>query len=273
MSRIAILLFMLLPACVSAQYVGWRTPARQAHEDSIVNTYLREGAWKHSYLSPQWQEWVDKGIAADSTIAYLWQQKGMPLWKTRKYELATAATERAVGYDSIQWIDYLAYCKCIFSKDHRSALRDFAAARRIKPGGYVMDHSYPFYESLCYLQLNRYDSALTVLKREIERGEAEKGASWTHYLDMMYMGIAYYECGDDVKAIGWFDKALERYPRFSDVKYYKGRALIRSNREEEGRALMREGKKDFEAGNTINEDNVIYEPYPYQVKWQWNSVK
>ncbi len=273
MSRLAILLFMILPACVSAQYVRQRTPARQAHEDSIVNTYLREGAWKHSYLSPQWQEWVDKGIASDSTIAYLWQQKGMPLWKTRKYELAAAATERAVLYDSIQWIDYLAYCKCIFSKDHRSALRDFAAARRIKPGGYVMDHSYPFYESLCYLQLNRYDSALIVLTREIERGEAEKGASWTHYLDMMYMGIIYYELGKYDDALTWLDRSLNHYPRFSDAKYYKAQTLRRMGKEDEAKLLLTEAKKDYEAGNTINEDNIIYEPYPYQIIWQWRSMK
>jgi len=36
----------------------------------------------------------------------------------------------------------------------------------------------------------------------------------------------------------------------------------------QGVELMREAKKDFENGYTINEDNAIYELYPYQVNWK-----
>lgn len=274
MKYIYILVTFLILAVSStfAQFTPRKSPAREAHEDSIITRYLKQGAWKYSYLSHEWQMYIDSALRIDSTISYLWQQKGMPLWKTRKYELASAATENAVRYDSL-WIDYLGFCTCIFQKDAENALTDFSIAHRLKPGGYVMDHSYAFYESLCYLQLNKFDSALAVLKREVERCEAEKGTGWTHYLDMMYMGIAYYETGNDTEAIRWFDRALERYPRFSDVKYYKGLVLIRMNKKEEGLALLREGKKDFKEGNTINEDNAIYEPYPYQIRWQWSAIE
>ncbi len=32
-------------------------------------------------------------------------------------------------------------------------------------------------------------------------------------------------------------------------------------------ALMESAQANGKAGNTINEDNVIYERYPYQVRW------
>ena len=44
-------------------------------KDQILETYLEKGAWQHHYLSKEWEEWIDKGLAKDSTIAYLWQQK------------------------------------------------------------------------------------------------------------------------------------------------------------------------------------------------------
>lgn len=267
-----LLLYVAMATSAWAQFKPYRTPAREAHEDSITTRYLKNGAWKHSYLTREWQQCIDSGLAVDSTVAYLWQQKGMPLWKTRKYELAEAATERCVYYDSL-WVDYLGFCRLIFKKDHRRALQDFAAAKRIKPGGYVMDHSYPFYEALCYLQLNKYDSALIALKMEIERGEAAHGKTWTHYLDMMYMGIIYYELGKYDEALTWLDRSLDQYARFSDAKYYKALTLRRLGKVDEANALITQAKKDHEAGNTINEDNVGYEPYPYQVTWQWRSAK
>jgi hypothetical protein len=56
-------------------------------QDSIIDEHLKNGAWKHSYYSPEWSSEIDKGLAKDSTIAYLWQQKAMPLFKQGKYEI------------------------------------------------------------------------------------------------------------------------------------------------------------------------------------------
>jgi hypothetical protein len=35
-----------------------------------------------------------------------------------------------------------------------------------------------------------------------------------------------------------------------------------------GVELIKKAKKDFEEGYTINEDNSLYELYPYQVNWK-----
>ena len=85
---------------------------------------------------------------------------------------------------------------------------------------------------------------------------------------MFYYGIAKYELQKWEEAIIVFDKALKIYPNFSDIKFYKAMCLMKINMQKEAMILLEEGKNDAEKGYTINEDNAIYEKYPYQVIWK-----
>lgn len=42
-------------------------------QEGIIEKYLKNGAYKRGMYSQEWQEEIDKGLAQDSTIAYLWQ--------------------------------------------------------------------------------------------------------------------------------------------------------------------------------------------------------
>lgn len=53
-------------------------------QDEIIQEYLINGAWKYTYLSKEWDEWINLGLQKDSTIAYLWQQKALPFLETKK---------------------------------------------------------------------------------------------------------------------------------------------------------------------------------------------
>ena len=81
------------------------------------------------------------------------------------------------------------------------------------------------------------------------------------------MGISKYEQGKWEEAITEFDNSLQQYPNFSDVEFYKTICLKRLGRVEEAKKLIKKAKKDGLMGNTISEDNAIYETYPYQVRW------
>lgn len=264
-----ILLFLLLPFAASGQYREFGGTPATPRQDSIMTVHLKGGAWKYSYLAAEWAQHIDAGLRADSTIAYLWQQKAMPLFKQRKYELAMPYLDKAVQYDPF-WLDYRAFMKCIFSKQYRAALADFAAARALKGNSSVMDHTYAFYEALCYLQLNEYDSALRLLEGQVREHDAK---GWTHHLDLYYLGIAYYETGKYREALAAFDRALGKYSQFADAYFYKGKCLGQLGRNEEGLAVIRRGKQYYEKGFSINEDNTVYETYPYQVAWRWKTVK
>ncbi|RYZ20227.1 MAG: tetratricopeptide repeat protein [Chitinophagaceae bacterium] len=195
--------------------------------------------------------------------------KAMPLFKLRKYETGMACLDRAVRYDST-WLPYRAFIKTIFSKQYRAALADLELCRARNGAGYVMDHSYDVYRALCHLQLEEFDKALLLLAAQ---DAADAAKNRVHHFRVFYLGIAYLELHQYEKALVAFDRALAAYPQFSDAYFYKGKCLGFLGRTEAGLAAMRAGKAFYEKGYTINEDNVVYETYPYQVTWRWKAVK
>ncbi len=236
-------------------------------QEDIIDEYLRNGAWKHESYSREYQEEINKGLEKDSTIAYLWQQKAMPLFKQGKHEIGMEFIDKAVKYDRRKWQEYRAFMKCIFAKDYRDAIADFQDYEKRYGYGYVMDHSYDFYIGLSYLQLNEFKKAEDIFQKDYERTLNEKDKDWLHHLDLFYYGISRYEQKDYKGAIEMFDKALIIYPQFSDVLCYKAESLRRLGKVKEGDELTKDCKSFAEKGFTINEDNVKYEKYPYQIRW------
>ena len=236
-------------------------------QEEIINEHLKNGAWKHELYSREWQEEIDKGLAKDSTIAYLWQQKAVPMFKQGKHEVGMNYIDNAVKYDRQRWQDYRAFIKCIFAKTYRDAIADFQDCKQRFGYSYVMDHSYDFYIGLSYLQLNEFEKAEQIFKQDYEYQLKDKGKDWLHHLDLFYYGISKYEQKDYLGAIDIFDKALEIYPNFSELQIFKADCLRKIGKNKEANELQKIGEINGRNGNTINEDNVIYERYPYQIRW------
>ena len=236
-------------------------------QEEIINEHLKNGAWKHELYSREWQEEIDKGLVKDSTIAYLWQQKAMPMFKQGKYEVGMELIDKAVKYNRHGWQDYRAFIKCIFAKTYRDAIVDFQDYKERFGYSYVMDHSLDFYIGLSYLQLNEFEKAEQIFKQDYEYQLKEKGKDWLHHLDLFYYGISKYEQKDYVGAIEIFNQALEIYPEFSEVQIFKADCLRKVGKIKEANELQKLGEINGRKGNTINEDNVIYEKYPYQIRW------
>lgn len=241
--------------------------AKIIRHDSIIKKYVTNCAEKFNYRfrMKEWQHCLDQGIKEDSTVAYLWQQKAMPYFKAKKYEVGMQYLDKAVFYNPERWLSYRAFIKCIFAKTYKDAIKDFEVCIENEGNSYVMDHTYKFHIALCYLQLNEFEKAENIFKEDIN--EQEKQWSEAHFIDLFYYGISKYEQEKWEEAIVEFDKSLSFYPNFSDVEYYKSICLLRLNRTDEFRTLYDKAKIDAEMGNTINEANVIYEKYPYQVRW------
>lgn len=265
---IALIAMCLLLSC--GENISEEKQIATNNPDQIIETYLKNGAWEHSYLSREWGEWIDKGLEKDPTIAYLWQQRAMPLWKKRKYELALTYYDNAVKYNRERYLSRRGFLKCIFQKDYSSALIDFNTYKKEYGFTYEQDHSLEFWIAICHLQLNEFDKAFTILNNEINNQEMEHGVGWVHYLDRFYLGIIYFELGEYENAVKEFDKVLEEFASFSDVQYYKSKCLNKLGEKEEAKQLFIDGKLNYDKGNTFTEGSVNYEPYPYQVTWEWN---
>lgn len=90
----------------------------QESQRIIIEEHLNNCAQKYDYriLMSERQECLDAGLAKDSTIAYLWQQKAMPLFKMRKYEAGMVFLDKAVKYDEKRWLDYRAFINVFLLK-------------------------------------------------------------------------------------------------------------------------------------------------------------
>lgn len=240
---------------------------KNAAQERIIEEYLTNCAEKYNYTiqMSERQACLDEGLKIDSTIAYLWQQKAMPYFKARKYEVAMPFLDKAVQFNPKRWQPYRGFMKCIFSKDYKGAIADLEECKKKFGNGYVMDHTYDFYIAISYLQLNEYAKAETILQNYVDEIYKNR-QQLEHHTAYFYLGIAKYELKKFEEAITIFDKALKIYPNFSDVKYYKGICLSFLNRDPEARIVFDEATADFKQGYKLNEDNVIYELYPYQLQ-------
>ncbi len=256
---VLIIAFLFQNVC-SAQTTEFR--------DSIREHYLKNGAWHQPIYSKEYGTYIDSALALSPHDAYLWQQRGMPYFKQMKYQEGMPYIDSAVEYDSLEQLPYRAFLKCIFQKDYRGAIQDFDAARRDHPAAGVMDHEYNFYLGLCYLQLSQYERADKLFSSCVANDRA-LGGNWVHPLHLFYLGVTRREEGMLASAIVCFDSALMVYPHFSDAEYYKGACLEATGQHEASLTMQSEARDDFMDGYTINEDNAVYERYPYQVEKKW----
>ncbi|MDN3675483.1 tetratricopeptide repeat protein [Flavobacterium branchiarum] len=238
-------------------------------QDAIIKQALDSCAYKYNYTfqMQEWQNCIDEGLKKDSTIAYLWQQKAMPYFKCKKYEVGMSFLDKAVLYNKQEWLPYRGFIKCIFSKSYKDAITDLEECIKLYGNGYIMDHTYSFYIGLCYLQLNEYDKAEKVLDdyvTDIYKNRQQLEHPTTYF----YQAIAKYELKKYDEAISILDKALKIYPQFSDAKYYKAICWFKIGKpKDEISALGTEARSDATKGFKLNEDNTIYETYPYQIRF------
>lgn len=150
--------------------------------DSIsINRYL-DSINISTLYSQKRQVYFDSVLFLRPKYSYLWQQKAMPLFKQKKYEIGIRYLDSAVHYDSTRhYQEYRGFMKCIFQKDYAGAIEDFKVVKEKDENRLVMDHSYNFYIGLSFLQLNKFDSAFYYINKSISYTEKKRGDA--HYLD------------------------------------------------------------------------------------------
>ncbi len=237
-----------------------------AADATKISDYVNKA--QHSGMnSNTYQVYMDSALMIKPDSAYLWQQKAMPLYKARKYSVGKPFLAKAVEYDPEGNLDYSGFMKCIFSKEYEESIEELLEAKDRFGDSYVMDHTYNFYIGLDYLQLNQFEKAKEYLlksqKQQFADFPKDPPEEACHYLDWFYLGIVEAELDNHTAAIHSFDMSLKVYKNFGDAMYNKAYSLAALERMDEAKLVFKEALKN--KGNTINEDNVFYEVYPYQV--------
>lgn len=135
----------------------------------------------------------------------------------------------------------------------------------MSPGGRIMDHPYLFYMAICNLQLDNLAEAYKGLSRLLENERSTRGEENVHYLHYFYMAMTCLEMDKAEDALVYLAKCLALYPRFSDGHFYKAKILTFYRKYDEALGYIRLAAEEFAQGYSMNEDNALYEAYPYQV--------
>lgn len=234
-------------------------------EDSLTIKKLGKLAFESGIFSQEHQKYLDTILYFRPNNASLWQEKAMPCFKAKKYEVGMFFLDKAVELEPENYLDYRAFIKCVFSKQYKESIIDFNRLKEINGNLTVMDHSYNFYLGLCYLQLNEFEKANALLQNNIDTELKSFSEDWISPTDWFYLGVSYLELKQYEKAIQNFDIALKQYPTFSDAQFYKYKCLQKLNMLETAKLLLKNAYNNHLAGYTISETNTIYETYPYQV--------
>lgn len=258
----------LLKLCLSLTFL-LVTVLSFAQNDSTIRAkkerFITQKYWhQFSYNSLEWQMYLDSALLIEPENAYLWQQKSMPNFKSGKYYDGMRFLNKAIQYDSIAYLGYRGFMKCIFMKDYTNALTDLKAIYKKRPLEHIMDHSYPFWIGISYLKLNQLDSADYYLGLSVNNA-LMKDKDAVHYVDWFYWGLIKSKQKSHKVALIYFDKAIALNSNFPDVEYYKATILLQTHQKEGARALLLQAKANIANGYRMNEDNEVYTNYPYQV--------
>ena len=144
--------------------------SQKLHKSQVYEKYLENGAYKVSYYNPKYQKYLDSALAVLPKDPYLWQQKAMPFFKKKQYELGFLALDNALKYDDEfkTYHSYHAFIKCIFQKNYNDAHKELDTLISNYAKGIVMDHTFYFYKALSLLQLNRLNEAEDSLKKSFQ---------------------------------------------------------------------------------------------------------
>ncbi|MDR6966023.1 tetratricopeptide (TPR) repeat protein [Flavobacterium arsenatis] len=268
MQKLSIITFLSLSFFSFSQTQEAELEKRKRH-DELQQKFVTDCAehYNYNYNMNEWQACLDAGLKVDSTYAYFWQQKAMPYFKARKYEVGMNYIDKAVLYDAERWQPYRAFIKCIFAKTYKDAILDFEDCIKKFGNGYVMDHTYNFYIAISCLQLNEFSKVEILLQDYVNQMLAKNGEDWLHPTALFYLGISQYEQSRFEEAITNFDKALKNYKNLAEAQYYKAICLAKLGKTEEYQTLLKEAFENAKIGYKLSEDNTIYETYPYQPRW------
>jgi len=235
--------------------------------DSLSEQYLDKGAYRYSYNSPEWQLYCDSLIAICPNIAKAYQLKAIPYIKYADYAKAFPLEDKAVELEPKNYTAYRGFLKCIFTKDYEGAIIDFQKAQQLTPNSYEMDHTYPFYEGLCNLELGNYLLAEENFKKDIfiqTGGDMEK-QNKIHFNTFLYLGLVYYEMKENDKAKDNLQKCIAIFLQHPVANYYLALLYKCENNTELKNKYLQIAKQAKEKGYNINEDNIYYAYYPHQV--------
>lgn len=221
------------------------------------NEYKKHG-FNHSFQgTSKGMTLLDKIISIDSTNSNALREVSVPYLKRGIPHKWKPLIDKAVKHNPKTWQPMRGYLYLNFYRDYEKAIADFNASDTITSYlDYPQGHSVDFWRGIAYLGAKDYDNSITYWDKHITKETEDTGEDWVELEAFLYRGIAYYESGNQNKAIEDFNKAIEYFTQTADAKYYKALILLNEGKKEEASAIINDAIIDFNNGFYNNRDYV-----------------
>ncbi|WP_339840573.1 tetratricopeptide repeat protein [uncultured Maribacter sp.] len=224
-----------------------RSLAEERYKDAIFytqgSTAFQNGIAEAVIIDPTYEPGVYELSVADL-------KRGLPHKWLPQYN-------KAVELNPEQRIPWRGYLYLWFYRDYKKAIADFNASDTITPYlDYPQGHSVDFWRGIAYLGAKDYENSISYWDKHITKETEDSGEDWVELEAFLYRGIAYYESGNQKKAVEDFDRVIHYFKQSADAKYYKSFILLNKGNKKEALAMINNAIVDFKNGYFINRGYV-----------------
>lgn len=219
-----------------------------AYQGTAAEKFLLEEGIKH--LPEKASFWRELGIAG--------LKRGIPYMFFPYYE-------KAVQYDSIEWLGYRGYCILYFNRDYERALKDFNDLDPLTPN--FVDHpqaqSIDYMRGICHLRLNQHDKALEYFDLHLKTEIDDVGEDYVSTYAFLYKGITHHEMGDKDAAQKAFEWGLRVHDSNADLEYWLAKCLLEKGENKKALVHIQKAKDLFKQGykHSRNYTEDFYQTY------------
>lgn len=200
--------------------------------------FEEDSLWHGSHLS---QKYLDSAIALCPEFAEAWREKGEAFLRRGDYAIWKKCMDKAVDLQPNLYLGYRGWCRFVFLRDYRGAIRDLTRLDTLVNFEYIPEQDMNICSiiGLCYLALGDYPKSRSYLNRSLgkenQNGELVDRAGMHDYL---YRGILKMKTQDYTGALTDFDEQMRRYETYADAYYYKALVLLKQKKKTEARTLL-----------------------------------
>jgi len=187
--------------------------------------------------------------------------------------------DKAVQYDSIEWLGYRGYCILYFNRDYERALKDFNDLDPLTPN--FVDHpqaqSIDYMRGICHLKMGQHEKALEYFDRHLNSEVETVGEDYVATYAFLYKGITHYEMGDKQAAQEAFEWGLRVHDSNADLEYWLAKCLLEKGDTKNALVHIQKAKNLFKQGykhgrNYTEDFYQTYMPYIEALEKQISNI-
>jgi len=191
-----------------------------------------------------------EALQLQPTNAKVWRELGIPYGMKGMAADFYGNYEKAVQYDTLNWIGWRSYTYLYFYRDYERAIADFDSLDKLTPNfvDYPQSISIHFMRAICYLKLAQYEKALSFWDAHIKE---ELKTSSEDYIDprtWLFQGITYLKMNDFKKARESIDRGLKNMPENADLWLWSAKLSLQNKDYNKAKIEIEKAQTQFDKG-------------------------